>query len=180
MSKRAKVLADRSDTAIQAVIELIAGTPQDALNRTCETEGWTAAAVAAHIALSQDFLIDRVRRIVEDEEFPPFDAAAFHGGNTRAAEKNAELSSDQVIALLRNHGAQAAAYVRGLSDDDLDRRRPIPVMGDNPTTAEQFIERVLIGHTEAHLQSLRQCLTNPEPVPGRHRRDRSRSEVSTI
>ena len=79
---------------------------------------------------------------------------------------NAGLSSGQVIALLRDHGARATEYVRGLSDDDLDRSRPIPVMGDNPTTAEQFIERVLIGHAEAHLQSLRQCLTNPEPVPG--------------
>ena len=166
MSRRAEVLADRCETTIQAVIELIAGAPPDALHRSCEAEGWTAAAVAAHIAVSQDFLIDRVRRIVEDEQFPPFDAAAFHGGNARAAEENADLSSGQVIALLRNHGARATEYVRGLSDDDLDRSRPIPVMGDEPTTAEQFIERVLIGHAEAHLQSLRQCLSNPDPVPG--------------
>jgi len=62
--------------------------------------------------------------------------------------------------------ARATDYVRGLGDDDLDRSRPIPVMGDTPTTAEQFIERVLIGHTEAYLQGLRQSLTNPEPLPG--------------
>jgi hypothetical protein len=166
MSRRANALGDRCDTAIQAVVDLIAGAPPDTLHRSCEAEGWTAAAVAAHIALSQDFLIDRVRRIVDDEEFPPFDAAAFHGGNARTAEENADLSSGQVIALLQNHGARAAEYVRGLSDDDLDRSRLIPVMGDNPTTAEQFVERVLIGHAEAHLQSLRQCLSNPDPVPG--------------
>jgi hypothetical protein len=53
-----------------------------------------------------------------------------------------------------------------LSDDDLDRSRLIPAMGEKATTADQFIERVLIGHTEAHLQSLRQCLSNPDPVPG--------------
>jgi hypothetical protein len=82
--------------------------------------------------------------------------------------------------VLRNHGARAAEYVRGLGDDDLDRSRPIPVMGDNPTTAEQFIERVLIGHAEAHRQSLRQCLTNPKPVPGWHHRDPRSSEVSTV
>ena len=166
MSRRAEVLADRCDTAIQAVIDLIAGASPDALHRRCEAEGWTAAAVAAHVALSQDFLIDRVRRIVEGEEFPLFDAAAFHGRNARAAEENAVLSSGQVIALLRNHGAQAVEYVRGLSDDELDRGRPILAMGDDPTTAEQFVDRVLIGHAEAHLQSLRQCLSNPDPVPG--------------
>ena len=166
MSRRADALADRCDRAIKAVIDLLSGAPPDALHRRCETDGWTASAVAAHVALSQDFLIGRVRRIVEDEEFPPFDAAAFHGRNARAAEENANLSSGQIIALLRNHGAQAVEYVRGLSDDDLDRGRPIPAMGDNPTTADQFIERVLIGHTEAHLQSLRQCVSNPDPVPG--------------
>jgi hypothetical protein len=37
-------------------------------------------------------------------------------------------------------------------------------MGDDPTTADQFIERVLIGHAEAHLQSLRKCLSNSDPV----------------
>ena len=166
MSGRAEVLANRCDAAIQTVIDLIAGAAPDALNRNCEAEGWTAAAVAAHIALSQDFLIGRVRCIVEDEQFPPFDAGAFHGRNARAAEENADLSSGQVIALLRNHGARAVEYVRGLSDDGLDRSRPIPIMGDNPTTAEQFVERVLIGHAEAHLKSLRQCLSNPDPVPG--------------
>ena len=166
MSRRAEVLADRCNTTIQAVIELIAGAPPDALNWSCEAEGWTAAAVAAHIAISQDFLIERVRRIVEDEQFPAFDATAFHQGNARAAEEHADLSTGQVIALLRNHGARATEFVRRLSDDDLDRRRPIPVMGDDPTTAEQFIERVLIGHAAAHLQSLQQCLSNPEPVPG--------------
>ena len=166
MSRRADALADHCVTAIQAVIDLIAQASPDTLHRKCEAEGWTATAVAAHVAISQDFLVERVRRIVADEEFPPFDAAAFHGGNARAAEMNAGLSSGQVFALLRDHGARSTDYVRGLSDDDLDRSRAIPVMGDNPTTAEQFIERVLIGHAEAHLQSLRQCLTYPEPVPG--------------
>jgi glutaredoxin-related protein len=165
MSRRAEVLADRCEMTIQAVIELIAGAPPDALNRSCEAEGWTAA-VGAHIAMSQDFLIERVRRIVEDEQFPPFDATAFHEGNARAAEENAGLSSGQVIALLHNHGARATEYVRRLSDDDLDRRRPIPVMGDDPITAELFIERVLIGHAAAHLQSLRLCLSNSNPIPG--------------
>ena len=154
MSGRAEVLADRCDTTIQAVIDLIAGAPPDVLNRTCEAEGWTAAAVGAHIAVSQDFLIGRVRRIVADEQFPPFDAAAFHAGNARAAELNEDLPADSLIALLREHGMRAAEYVRGLSDDDLDCSRLIPVMGENLTTAEQFIERVLIGHAEAHLQSL--------------------------
>jgi hypothetical protein len=39
-------------------------------------------------------------------------------------------------------------------------------MGDDPTTAELFIERVLIGHAAAHLQSLRLCLSSSNPVPG--------------
>ena len=162
MSRRADAFAERCETAMQSVVDLVTGVSPDTLHRSCEAEGWTAAAVAAHIAMSQDFIIDRVRRIVEDEEFPLFDEAALHGGNARAAEANADLSTDQVIALVWDHGARVAEYLRGLSDDDLDRTKLIPVMGETPVAAWQVIERVLLGHTEAHLQSLRQSLATPE------------------
>lgn len=46
----------------------------------------------------------------------------------------------------------------GLSDDDLDRTVILPFFGENPVTAEQVIERVLIGHAADHPNSLRQGL----------------------
>lgn len=165
MSARAATLTARFAAANQATIDLIADASHDDVRRICEGEGWSVAAVGAHVATSQVILIDRVRRIVEDEELPQFAAADIHAGNARTAQANADLTSDEVVALLRDHGARTAEYLRGLRDDDLDRARHIPAMGETPATAEQIIERVVIGHSEMHLQSLRQSLATPETVP---------------
>lgn len=158
MSERASAVADRFAAANEAMIDLIAGAPEDAMGRTCDAEGWAVAAVGAHVAVSHDFLVERVRRIVAGEASPPFDPVAFHERNARAAEEHARLGRDEVIALLRQHGAQAAAFLGGLSHDDLERTRSIQAMGEQPVTAEQVVERVLIGHINAHLASLRQTL----------------------
>ena len=68
------------------------------------------------------------------------------------------MPQEQVLTLLHEHGANAVAYVRSLSDDDLDRTTVVSVMGDKPVTAEHMIEMVLIGHPQAHGQSLREGL----------------------
>jgi hypothetical protein len=144
--------------ANQAMIDVIAGAPEEALGRMTDDEGWTVVAVGAHVAAQHDFLVDRARRIVTGEENPPFDAAAFHEENRRFAVANANLGRGEAIARLREHGAAAAAFLRGLNDADLARTKSIPAMGEHPVSVQTFIEMVLIGHTEAHLTSLRETL----------------------
>jgi hypothetical protein len=158
MSTRANTLADQLAASNQAMIDLIDAAPDAAWGRVSEEEGWTVPAIGAHVATQHDFLIDRVRRIVEGAENPPFDPVAFHEANRQAAAANATLPREQVRTLLRDHGAAATTYLRGLSDDDLDCTRLIPAMGEQPVTAQTVIEMVLIGHVEAHLKSLRQML----------------------
>ena len=80
------------------------------MDRTCKAEGWTAAAVGAHVAMARDLLIDRVRRIVADEEFPPFDATGFHAGNARAAEEKSS-SRERPHHLTAPHKCTYSTYV---------------------------------------------------------------------
>jgi hypothetical protein len=158
MSARTNALASRFEAANRAMIDAIAGAPAEALGGVTDDEGWTVVAVGAHVAAQHDFLVERARRIVTGEENPPFDAVAFHEENRRSAAANANLSRDDAIARLREHGSAAAAFLRGLDDADLDRTKSIPAMGEQPVSAQTFVEMVLIGHTEAHLTSLRESL----------------------
>jgi hypothetical protein len=52
----------------------------------------------------------------------------------------------------------ATAYLRSLSDENLDRTVILPIFGENPVTVQQVIEWVLIGHAADHANSLRQGL----------------------
>ena len=158
MSARANTLADRFEASNQAIIDLIAALPDESMGRVSADEGWTVSAIGARVAKQHDFLIDRVRRIVEGTESPPFDPVAFHEANRQAAAANAALPREPVMTLLQNHGAPVATYIRSLSDAELDRAKLIPAMGEEPVTAQKVIEMVLIGHPLDHGRSLRQGL----------------------
>jgi hypothetical protein len=157
-SARAQALADRLEQTNQEVIELVAAANGN-LSATCPVEGWTAAAVGSHIGFGHTGIADNlIKPIVEGREVPPFKMSDFNEGNATHAREHAAMPQEQVLALLRENGAAAVAYVRSLSDDDLDRTTVLPVMGDEPVTAERVIEMVLIGHPRAHGASLREGL----------------------
>jgi hypothetical protein len=158
MSARAEELAARLERANEEVIAAIQGANGN-LGATCPAEGWTVAAVGSHIGYGHVGIVEGlIKPIVEGRELPPFKLSDFDEGNARHAREHAAVPQDQVLQLLRDHGAQASSYVRGLSDDDLDRPTTLPLMGDTPVTAQQVIEMVLIGHVLDHGNSLRQSL----------------------
>lgn len=160
MGIRAEALAGRFEQANQNVIALVEAGDAD-LSVTCPAEGWTAAAVGAHVGGGHSGIVEYlIKPIVAGQEIAPFDVTSFNDGNAKAAAENAAMPKDEVLALLRDHGASAAAYLRGLSDEDLDRTTMLPVFGEKPVTAEHVIEMVLIGHPLDHGNSLRQGLGN--------------------
>jgi hypothetical protein len=159
MSARSAALATRLEQANQEVIDVVAGAQDDKMADTCPAEGWTAAALGSHIGFSHVGIVEGlVKPVVEGRPLPPVTMSDFAEGNAKHALEHSAMPRDQVLTLLRDNGATAAAYVRSLSDDDLDRTATLPVMGDRPVTAEQVIEMILIGHPVAHGLSLRQGL----------------------
>jgi hypothetical protein len=159
MGARAEALADQFEQANQAVIDCILGDHNGDFSVPCPAEGWTAAALGAHIGMGHAGILDGlIKRAVNGEEIPPFSMSDFDEGNAKFASENAAIPHDEIVALLRDNGAAAATYLRSLSDEDLDRTTNMPTMGDQPVTAQQLIEWVLIGHTQEHGQSLRSGL----------------------
>jgi len=140
----------------QQVIDVIAGDTD--LSVICPSEGWTAAAIGAHIGGAHRGILEGlIQPIIAGREIPSA-VGPSDEGNAKQAAENATLPRDQILRLLRDHGAMATAYLRSLSDEDLDRTVSLPLFGENPVTAQQVIERVLIGHAAEHANSLRQGL----------------------
>jgi hypothetical protein len=73
--------------------------------------------------------------------------------NAAAAQENAAQPKGVAMERLRTNAPAAIAYVRGLSDEQLQRTGTLPFGGD-PMTAEAVIEHVLIGHPRGHLASI--------------------------
>ena len=158
MPSPAAALADQFAQVNQAVIDVISRDDGD-LAAICPGEGWPAVAVGAHICGAYVGIVENfIKPIVTAQELPPFSFDALHERNARQAAANAALPREEVVTLLRERGNAAAAYVRGLSDADLARTTTLPLTGDDPVTVAQVIAWVLIGHTQGHLESLRQGL----------------------
>ena len=156
MSARAKELAAQFEQINQQVIDVIAGDTD--LSVICPSEGWTAAAIGAHIGGAHRGILEGLMQpIIAGREIPSA-VGPSDEGNAKQAAENATLPRDQILRLLRDHGAMATAYLRSLSDADLDRTIILPLFGENPVTAQQVIEWVLIGHAAEHANSLRQGL----------------------
>ena len=156
MSARANKVAAQFEQINQQVIDMISGATD--LSVPCPAEGWTAAAVAAHIGGSHRGILEGlIQPIVTGREVPST-VGPSDEGNAKQAAENATLPRDQILTLLRDHGAMATAYLSGLSDEDLDCTINLPIFGENPVTAQQVIEWVLIGHAADHANSLQQGL----------------------
>jgi hypothetical protein len=71
-----------------------------------------------------------------------------------AAEHDNE-SREETLALLADNSAAAAAAIRLLSDDDLDRAVPVSLYGDAELTCQFMLEDHAVRHSSHHLARLR-------------------------
>lgn len=155
MGERAEQLADQTDDAINQVITFVEMVPDDQWTAPCEPEQCTAAALAAHIAVSATGVLNAlVKPVSQGEPPPPITPEQLHAGNAENARKYANRFKADVLDDLRRYGAEASAFVRGLSDEEL-QRSAVLFFSPEPVTADFIIEQVLINHSLGHLESMR-------------------------
>ncbi len=113
-----------------------------------EDEHRSVGVIAHHVAINTPWILDRIERLLDGRPLPPTDAGA---ANARHASENAEVSRDEVLALLRGQLVEIATAVRAIPDDQLDQARDTPV---GPMSIAQRLDRVLVGHIRMHLGSI--------------------------
>jgi uncharacterized protein (TIGR03083 family) len=153
MSERARALADDFERANAELIQLVEELSEAQWATRTDAEGWPVAVVARHIAGAHAFIGRRIKAISEGQPLPPMPPGGIDAQNARDAERYADVTRDEVLSLLRTNGADAAALVRGLSDEQLDRTFTRP--DGNTMRVASLIENALIGHPIGHGSSIR-------------------------
>ena len=155
MGARAEQLAQRFEDVNRQVMETVQHCSAAQWTATCAGEEWPVRVGASHIADAHRYVRDMVASVAEGRGFPAVSWDEIHAANARMAEQHAATTQEQALEALRANGAQAAAYVRSLSDEQLDRTTPVPLLGNQTLSTQQLIELILIGHPEGHLKSMR-------------------------
>jgi uncharacterized damage-inducible protein DinB len=155
MSERADALAAKFEQANADAIATVERL-SDADWRKTTGEGWTVAATAHHAAIVHEGIARFIREVADGTATPRSGMDTIDQSNARHAQEYASCSKAEVLDELRARGATAAAIVRGLSDEQLDRSTDA-IPGMPPVSAEQLVEMALIGHVAEHTASIKQA-----------------------
>jgi len=70
-------------------------------------------------------------------------------------KENDAVTKEAALELLRSNSAAAAAAIRTLSEDDLDRAAPVSLYADAPLTCQFLLEDHAVRHSYHHLAKIR-------------------------
>jgi hypothetical protein len=155
MGSRAESLADKFEQAVAEFASTIERIPDNKWSAKGGPEGWTVAGVAQHVSGQFPLEMQYITAAAESKPMPSYSWDDINGMNESRAEKNSSASKADVLRELREGAASTAAYVRGLSDEQLERTAALALAGGASVSAQQLIEGgVLIDHVLGHMKSL--------------------------
>jgi len=157
--QRSQALADRLERGARALAALAGSLTDAEWEMPVPGDGRTVGVVVHHVATMypvemQLALTLAVGRPIEGVTWPDI-----HALNAQHAAKNAGVTRDAALSLLRVNSASAAAAVRSLTDAELDQAAPVSLNADAPLTCQFFIEDHALRHSYHHTAKIRAAVT---------------------
>lgn len=145
-------LAQKFEAANAAVIASVEACGDAEWQATSAEEGWTAAALAHHIAEDHALISGLVVSVGAGGFEAPITAEQLDAMNAAHATEFAKADKVAVVDLARKNGDAAASALRAMSETQLAETAEF--FGQNMTAAE-VAENILIGHALNHLESFK-------------------------
>lgn len=154
MSQRANDLADRVQSFSDEVTTYVEQLSDNDWTKPCDAEQWTVGVTAHHIGAGHLAIFNMAGMITKGEALPPLDMDQINAMSNEQAKMNADCTKAEALEQLRTNSAKMVAFIRGLGDEDLDRKGSMPAFGGDVTT-EQLIGYVLFDSAAEHFTSIR-------------------------
>jgi hypothetical protein len=156
MSRRAELLANRIEegsAGLAAFAEGLSdaewGTP------TSPTDRRTVGQIVNHVALVYPIEVDLARAIAGGNAVTDVTWEVVANLNTGHARDHAKVTKTEALDLLRKNSREAAAAVRGFTDEQLDQSAPFSLSYGAPVTAQFVVEDHAVRHSWHHLARIR-------------------------
>jgi hypothetical protein len=102
--------------------------------------------------------IDLARAVASDKSVSDVTWEAVAQLNAKHAQENAQVSKSVTLELLRQNSREAAAVVRGFTDEELDNAVSFSLSFGAPMTTQFVIEDHAMRHSWHHLAKIRKAL----------------------
>ena len=159
VSRRANALAERLEQGARA-LESLARDLTDAQWQTrIPKDGRTVGVVVHHVASIYPLEIQLAQALAAGKPIAGVTWDAVNELNANHARENSAATKDATLELLRRNSADAAAAIRALSDEELDRASTVSLNSEAPLTCQFFLEDHAVRHSYHHLARIRAALS---------------------
>jgi len=157
-SRRANALAERLEQGARS-LEALATTLTAAEWQTrIPHDGRTVGVVVHHVGTMYPLEIQLAQALAAGNAVEAVTWEAVDALNAKHAKEHETVTKEQAIDLLRRNSAAAAAAIRALSDEELERAAPVSLNADAPLTCQFFLEDHAVRHSYHHLAKIRKAL----------------------
>jgi hypothetical protein len=162
MTQRSESLATRVQQANDALLAAVEHSTAEQWQARCADGDWTQGFSGYHAGASIGNITGMVQAMADGQPFAPVTFDQIDQMNAEFPSQHADCTKDETLGLIRQNGPASVAFVRGLSDEKLDRKVSLAV-GLPEMSVEQVIEMLLVGHPAGHVQSILNARCSPRP-----------------
>lgn len=158
-SRRAELLADRIEEGAAGLAAFAESLSEAEWNTpVSSTDRRPVGVIVHHVASVYPIEIDIARTVASGKAITDVTWEAVAVMNGKHAKENGAATKAAALELLRRNSHEAAAAVRALSDEDLDRAAPFSLSFGAPVTAQFVVEDHAVRHSWHHLARIRKAL----------------------
>jgi hypothetical protein len=158
MSNRSESLATRLEAGATALAEFAATLSETEWRTRVPKDGRKIGAVVHHVASVYPIEIHLASLLAAGQPITGVTWDVVAAMNAEHAKENDGVAKEAALALLKENSAVAAAAIRALSDDELNRAAPISLNSDAPLTCQFMLEDHAVRHSYHHLAGIRAAL----------------------
>jgi hypothetical protein len=155
MSQRSDALAERLEQGAQALAAFAGSlTPAEWQSRV-PRDGRKVGVVVHHVATMYPLEIKLAETLAGGQPVVGLSWDDVHQLNAGHAKEYDGVAKEATLALLERNSAAAAAAIRQLTDEQLDRAATVSLNADAPLTCQFILEDHAVRHSYHHLAALR-------------------------
>jgi hypothetical protein len=161
MTQRTDALAERLERGAQALAGFVSRLTEEEW-QTRVKDGRKVGVVVHHVASMYPLEIQLAQMLAAGKPIAGVTWDAVHEINALHARENDGVSRDEALELLRRNSSSAAATIRSLSDEELDRAATVSLNANAPLTCQFFLEDHAVRHSYHHLAAIRDAFQHAE------------------
>jgi hypothetical protein len=155
---RANALAERLEQGARALETFASSLTDTEWQTRIPKDGRKIGVVVHHVGTMYPLEIQLAQVLAGGQAVAGVSWDAVHEINAAHANDHDAVTKEAALDLLRRNSAAAAAAIRALTDDQLDRAAPVSLNSDAPLTCQFFLEDHAVRHSYHHLARIQAAL----------------------